>query len=563
MFYKITDKLTARELMIYIILTAAICCVYGRVTLFDFVGFDDPVYVVQNGHIQSGITWSALKWAFSTTYFGLWNPLVWISYMLDYQLYGLNAGGYHLTNLILHILSSLLLFGLFNRMTGEIWKSAFAAVLFALHPMHVESVAWIAERKDVLSAFFWISTLCLYVFFTEKQSITRYLPVLACFACALMSKPMAVTLPIIMILLDYWPLKRFEMQKGKNNLILWQLREKIPFFIMSAVLIIFTLNIPHDRDLKNMPLDFRFANASVSLVNYLQKTLWPQNMAVAYPLPDHIPFWQIAGAILLLIFLSTAVIVMMKRRPYMFVGWFWYIATMLPVLGIIHIADFAMADRYYYLPSIGISVIMAWGIPQLFPKKETRRKILFPVVIVFIAVISVLTWRQCGYWKNSIDLWTHAVRVTRDNVLAYNNLGYALFAEGKIEASIEYYNEAIRISHGDAPAYNNRGNAFASLGQYQQAINDYNEAIRMKPYYAPAFYNRGNAYKELGQYEQAIKDFDDTIRFSPYYTKAYNKRAAVYLNIGNMEMVCRDAQKACELGDCRLLKYAQDKKYCR
>jgi Tfp pilus assembly protein PilF len=563
MLNKITDNPIALKMIVYIILAAAIWGVYSQVTQFDFVNFDDPVYVIQNSHIQSGMTRDGLKWAFGTTYFGLWNPLVWLSFMLDYQLYGLNAGGYHLTNLVLHLLSALLLLWLLTRMTQAIGPSAFAAALFALHPMHTESVAWIAERKDVLSAFFWILTLCLYVWYIRKQVLGRYLAVLLCFACALMSKPMAVTLPVIMILMDYWPLKRFEPQQGKINLLLEQLKEKTPFFIVSALLIVFTLTIPNERDLRNLPLGLSFANASVSAITYLAKTLWPHNMAVFYPFPDKIPLWQVSGAVILLIFITTAVILMMKRRPYLFVGWFWYIITILPVIGIIHIADFAMADRYYYLPSIGIAVMLAWGIPLFFPNRATRKKILFPAAIAFLAVMSVLTWRQCGYWRDSKELWTHTLQVTEDNALAYNNLGYTLFTEGKVKESIEYYNKSISITQGDASAYNKRGMAYASLGQHQRSISDFNEAIRLKPNYAPAFYNRGNIYKDLGQYKQAIKDFDDTIRLSPYYTKTYNRRAAIYLKLGNMKMVCLDAQKACELGDCRLLKFAKDKKYCQ
>jgi Tfp pilus assembly protein PilF len=561
MLKKMTINTRIQMLIVCIVLIAVIWGVYGQVTQFAFVNFDDPVYVIQNSHVQSGITHNGLHWAFTTKYFGLWNPLVWLSFMLDYQLYGLNAGGYHLTNLILHILSTILLFRLFNRMTGEIWKSAFVAALFALHPLHVESVAWVSERKDVLSAFFWLLTLCIYVYYTEKPVVKRYLLVLFAFILALMSKPMVVSLPFIMILLDYWPLKRFELKK--DNLIMWQLKEKMPFLVLSAILVITTLYIPDNNDLEQLPFGLRYANAPVSFMTYLENTFMPNDLAVCYPFSDQIPFRHSLGALLLIIFISAVVIAMIKRLPYLFVGWFWYFITIIPVIGIVHIADFAMADRYYYLPSIGISVILAWGIPLLFPNKETRKMILFPAAIAFITLMSTLTWQQCGYWKNSIELWTHTLQATKDNALAHNNLGLALFAEGKVEESIKHYSEAIRITQGDAPAYSNRGNAYTLLGQYQQAISDYNEAIRLKPYYAPAFYNRGNVYKDLGQYEQAIKDFDDTIRLSPYYTRAYNKRAVVYLNLGNKEMVCSDAHKACELEDCRLLKYAQDKKYCR
>ena len=549
--------------MISFVLAATLWSIYGQVIHFDFVNFDDPLYIIQNKHIQSGITRDSLKWAFTTTYFGLWNPLVWLSFMTDHQLYGLNAGGYHLTNIILHLFSVLLLLRLLNRMTGAIWPSAFAAALFALHPMHVESVAWIAERKNVLSAFFWMLTLCLYVYYTEKPAVKRYLPVLFAFMLALMSKPMVVTLPVIMILLDYWPLKRLKPQKGNMDMIIRQLKEKAPLFILSAILIILTLNIPHERDLRQLPLSLSLANASVSLITYLTKTLWPHNMAVFYPLPDSMPLGYVFAAVLLLITITAAVIITRKRFPFLFVGWFWYAVAILPVLGIIHIADFAMADRYTYLPFIGIVIMLAWGISRLFANRETKSRILFPAAFVFLAVISLITWRQCATWKDSTNLWMHALRVTKNNALAYNNLGYTLFNQGKVKESIECYNKSLEITKGDPSAYNKRGIAYVSLGQYQQAVSDFSEAIRLKPYYAPAFFNRGNAYKELGQYDKALKDFDDSIRLSPYYTHAYNRRAEIYLKTGKPEMACPDARKACEMGDCGLMKFVQDKKYCR
>jgi tetratricopeptide (TPR) repeat protein len=540
MLNKINISSREQRLIIYAVLTVVIFAVFWQVNQFDFINFDDNVYVTQNSHIQSGLTAEGVRWAFSTKYFGLWNPLVWLSFMFDYQLYGLNAGGYHLTNLILHIMSALLLFWLFNRMTGAIWRSAFVAALFALHPLHVESVAWIAERKDVFSAFFWMLTLCLYVYYTEKPVIRRYLSVLFCFACALMSKPMVITLPIVMILLDYWPLRRFDSKK--SNLILWQLKEKINFFILSAALVINTFYSTQNAALitlydvssqpKEFPLFYRIANALVAFVTYLEKTLWPHDMAILYPFSDQIPLWQVLGASLLILLISVAVIVMMKRLPYLFVGWMWYAITIAPVIGIIQIsttAPYAMADRYHYLPSIGLAVMMAWGIPALIKSEEIRKELLLPAGIIFLAIISFLSWNQCGYWKNSITLFSHALHVTKDNVLAHNNLGFALFNEGKIEEAIDNYNKALRIIPDNIPSYNHRGIAYATLGQYQRAIEDFNEAIRLGPKVA----------------------------------QAYNNRGYVYLMQDNKKLGCPDAQKACSMGLCIALKYAEGRGYCR
>ena len=595
MLNKINIGPDRQRLIIYLVLTVVTFAVFWQVNQYDFINFDDPVYITENLHVQSGITLEGFRWAFSTKYFGLWNPLVWLSFMFDYQLFGLNAGGYHLTNLILHILSTLLLFWLFNRMTGAIWKSAFVAGLFALHPLHVESVAWIAERKDVLSAFFWMLTLCLYVYYTEKPVIKRYLLVLFSFVCALMSKPMVITLPVIMILLDYWPLERF--QSNKDNLILWQLKEKIPFFILSAVVAVITLYAPNNPSVRYYYLSSRISNAFVSFMIYLEKTFWPHDMAVFYPFPAHIPVWQVLSASLLIIVITTVVIAMVKHWPYLFVGWLWYTITILPVIGIIQIGNYSMADRYHYLPSIGIAVMLAWGIPSLIKSEKTRKKILFPAGIAVLFALVVLSWHQCGYWKNSATLFSHSLQVTKNNYLAHNSLGLALFAEGKTGEAIDQYNKAIRIRPDFIRPYHNRGAAYASLGQYQRAIADYNEAIRIRPDFAEVYNNRGIAYSLLGQQQQAIIDYNEAIRLKPGYFEAYNNRGNAYSDLGRKERAieefneairlkpdyglfyanratvyfyldqnkhgCLDARKACELGNCKTLEMANGNEYCR
>jgi tetratricopeptide (TPR) repeat protein len=603
MLNKITFSPERQRLVVYLTLTVVTFAVFWQVNQFDFINFDDHCYVTQNSHIQSGLKADGIRWAFSTRYFGLWNPLVWLSLMADYQLFGLNAGGYHLNNLVLHILSTLLLFWLFNRMTGAIWKSAFVAAVFALHPLHVESVAWIAERKDVLSAFFWMLTLCLYVYYTEKPVIKRYLLVLFSFVCALMSKPMVVTLPLIMILLDYWPLKRFESRK--TNLILWQLKEKLLFFILSVTLAIITLYTPNAADILNnqylnpIRLLSRLANAPVAFVTYLEKTFWPHDMVILYPFPEHIILWKVFGAILPIIIISAIVIVTMKRRPYLFTGWLWFAITITPVIGIIQISlttPYAMADRYHYLPSIGIAMMMAWGIPSLIKSDDKSKIIIFPA-IAFIAVMSILTWRQCGYWKNSIELWNHALQVTMNNTIAHNNRG-AVYAElGQYQSAIEDYNEVIKLQPVNFQVYYNRGNMYANLNQYQRAIEDLNKAIYLKPDYADAYYNRGTIYNNHGQYPLAIEDFNTAIGLKQDYASAYNNRGTVYFKLGQYQLAiedfnkavnlkqdyadaynnrnlaylkqrikessCSDAQKACESGNCKALEAAQNKGHCR
>jgi len=524
---KINISPSGQKLIVYIVLTLLTLAVFWQVNHYDFVNLDDYAYVKDNSHIQSGITLDEIRWAFSTTHAELWHPLTWLSLMFDYQLHDLNPGGYHLTNLILHILGTLLLFWLFNRMTGTVWRSAFVAALFALHPLHVESVAWIAERKDVLSAFFYMLTLCFYVYYTEKPVIKRYPLVVFSFVFALMSKPMVVTLPLIMILLDYWPLKRFESEKG--NLVLWQLKEKIPFFVLSAIFSIIALYAHHIPSRKPFPLSSRIAIAPVSFMTYLEKTFWPHDLAVYYPFSNQIPLGQILGATILIIIISAAVIVMVKRLPYLFVGWSWYAITILPVIGIMQVGGFAMADRYTYLSLIGIGIMLAWGIPSLIKSENIRKSILFPLGIVFIFIMSSITWKQCGYWKNSIELFNHALQVTKNNALAHNSIAPSLAEGGQINLAFYHFNEAIRINPDYADAYNNRGNAYSRLGKYQQAIEDYNKAIRLKPDYADAYHNRGLAY----------------------FTQGENK------------LGCIDAKKACESGICEILEVAADRGLCR
>lgn len=629
-----------QKLIVYIILAVVTFAVYWQVHNFDFINFDDISYVIENPHIRSGITLNGFLWAFGAKYNDLWNPLLWHSFMVDYQLFGLNAGGYHVTNLILHIMSALLLFWLFSRMTGAIWPSAFVAAVFTLHPLHVESVAWVSERKDTLSAFFWMLTLCLYVWYTEKPVIRRYLLVLFFFACALMSKPMVITLPVMMILLDYWPLKRLQTRnietkpeavsaenkkdkkKSKQGTLkentsppvaskssetkiggiipLWQLKEKTPFFILSALLAIISLYNPNVSTGKLIPVSDRIANALVTFVIYLGKTFIPYNMAVYYPFPSHIPVWQVIGATLLIILITAFVIVMLKHLPYLFVGWFWYAITIAPVIGIIQVslsAPYAMADRYHYLPSIGLAVMLAWGIPSLIQREEIQKRIFLPAGIIVIAALAVLTWMQCGYWKNSMELWNHALKVTKDNYIAHNNRGTVYGSLGRYESAMNDYNEAIRQNPDYADAYNNRGNIYKKLGQYrlaiednskaiqlnpysdkyynnrgntyvflgqhQLAIGDYNQAIRLNPYFAEPYSNRGNLYNNLNQNEMAMEDYNQAIRLKPDYADAYNNRAFVYLKTGNINLGCNDAQRACEMGVCATLNFAKAKGFCR
>jgi protein O-mannosyl-transferase len=600
MLNKINISPKKQILIVYIVLTIVTLAVYWQVHQYDFVIIDDQYYVTGNSYVQSGITSDGILAAFSIKPFG-WDPLTFISLMFDYEFYGLNAGGYHVTNIILHLMSTLLLFWFFNRMTRSIWRSAFVAGLFALHPLHVESVAWIGERKDVLSGFFWMLTLCFYVYYTEKPVIQRYMTVLFCYVCALMSKPMVLTLPIVMIILDYWPMGRLQsdnQQLSKNKIAgiipLWQLREKIPLIILSVIIAIITLSLRHHSYalyLERFPLGSRITNAPVSFVSYLGKTFWPHDLSILYPFSNHLSLGQVLGAVLLIFFISLAVIAAAKRSPYFLVGWLWYAITILPVIGIIQVGNEAMADRYTYLPSIGIFVMLAWGIPMFFPREEMRKKILFPLGIMVLALMAVLTWNQCHYWKNSVVLFNHALQVTKNNYLASDCMGIVMYDAEKNQQAIDYYtqtirmkpdftggyigrgityckigqyqpsikdyNEAIRLDNNYADAYHNRGVVYDKLGQYQEAIEDYSKAISLQPHYFEFYNSRGITYYKLGQYQRAIDDFNKAIHMEPNFAEAINNRGFAYFKQGDNKLGLHDAQKACELGTCKALEWAK------
>lgn len=570
-----TTQKNSRFLLICLLLALVTLAAFWKVNYSDFINYDDPVYVTENSNVQSGLTSEGIRWAFSTAYAEFWHPLTWLSLMLDYELYGLKPGGYHLTNLLLHMASTLLLFWLFQRMTGALWRSAFVAALFALHPLHVESVAWIAGRKDTLSTFFWMLTLCSYVYYTEKPAVCRYLLALLCFTCGLMSKPMLVTLPFVIILLDYWPLKRLyapkaivpspniapsaanrkpgdrkqrqaglkketlkkkispqdvpqplAAQTGERGL-LQALQEKIPFFILAIVFSGIALYAQYRVSFKTFPLASRMANAFISYVVYIEKTLWPQSLAVFYPFQSLFPLWKVAGAAMLLLLISMAVIAAARRLPYLFVGWFWYTGILLPVIGIIQVGKHALADRYTYIPLIGLFIMAAWGLPELLKKWRYQRPALFLSAALILSCLFVITWFQVGYWQDSITLFRHALSITTDNDVAHNNLGIALREKGNIEEAISHYREVLRINPDDGEAHNNLGNALFMRGQLREAEFHLREALRSKPKNAEVHYNLGIIMSSQGRNDEAIYHFRAALSINPDYLEAH-------FNLGNI-----------------------------
>jgi protein O-mannosyl-transferase len=591
--------------IIVIFLIVASFIAFGRIAENNFINLDDNEYILENHQIQSGFNAQSIHWAFTSVVRGNWHPLTLLSHMLDWSLFGANASGHHLVGLFLHIGTVIFLFLFLNKATNNIWPAAFVTALFALHPLRVESVAWASERKDVLSMFFGMACLYTYVFYTEVPKLFRYLLCLILFAISLMSKPMMVTLPFVLMLLDYWPLKRWqqsmnEPEGNRFNATGKLLLEKAPFIFLTLVSCVVTLWAQHKDQLvvslDSLPFPQRFSNAIVSCAAYLEKTVWPSNLALFYPFEYFLPLWKVIISGIILIIITLAVVYYIKKLPFLFVGWFWYLGTLVPVIGLVQVANQAMADRYTYLPSIGIAMMLAWGIPLFFPCERTKKMFLSGAGFAIIIFLAVLTWRQCGYWKNSATLFSHSLRVTENNHLAHNNMALTLMKEGRIREAIyhydratsivpdvyfysinrgiaysrvgEYqlalndYNKVISLAPNNADAYYFRGSLYGKNGQSRLAINDFNKAIELNQDYIQAYNNRGNTYTDMGQYQQAIENFNEAIRRNPDYADAYNNRAYVSLIQGDKISGCRDAQKACELGNCKMLKAAKSKGTC-
>ncbi len=568
------NKNKKQTYLIIIFLIVACCIAFGRIVGNDFINFDDPRLITKNSHVQNGINTESIKWALTDSHLEYWNPLTWLFIMLDWQLFGTNASGHHLVSLFLHIGAVLFLFLFLNKATKGLWSSAFAAAIFALHPLRVESVAWASELKDVLSMFFGMAMLYAYAYYVENHRISKYLICLILFALSVMAKPMMVTLPFLLLLLDYWPLERWKKSTAAPiekrfkfaSRLVW---EKAPFFLLTITSSMTTFFYAQNKgtavpSAETLSFSTRAANAIISYVVYLKKTIWPVDLAIFYPYEFSPALWKIFISGLILLAITTIVIYYMKKLPFFFVGWFWYLGTLIPVIGLIQVGTQAMADRYTYLPSIGISIMLAWGIPLLFWRINIREKILFLAAIAVLCVLSVSTWMQCGYWENSITLFGHALRVTKDNYIAHSNYGLSLFTEGKVEEAIKHYDKAIALGQSHAAEfYTNRGIAYDHLGQHQRSLEDYNEAIRLKPDLVVAYNNRGNTFNKLGQYQNAIQDYNKAIKLKPDYVDAYRNRAVAYFKMGDKNPGCLDAQKACKLGNCKTLAFARENGHCR
>ena len=570
-----------------VFLIAITWLVFGQTLSHEFVNFDDHVYVYENPVITGGLTLPGIIWAFTHSHARNWHPLTTISHMLDCQLFGLNAGGHHFTNVFLHTIAVVLLFLVLRQMTGgpsrtgSVWPSAFVAALFAIHPLHVESVAWISERKDVLSGVFFILTLGAYARYARRPSVARYIMMSILFACGLMSKPMLVTLPFVLLLLDYWPLgrgrgmeisgERSEVRRersvvsGRWSVVRGLVVEKIPLLALSAASCLATLLGQRQAagSIDQLPFAWRVNNAIVTCVAYIWQMLWPVKLAVFYPHPDNrLLLWQIFLALALLIAITVAVIASRQKRPYLMTGWLWYLGMLVPVIGLVQVGEQARADRYTYLPQVGLYLALTWTIVDLSASWRRRREILGVAAAVVITALTWRAWIQASYWKNSETLWTHTLAVTSDNDVAHNNLGFIFLRRGELDEAISHFQTALNIradnpqTHynlGSALVHNNLGNALVRKKLVDEAITHYEKAVELRPDYADGHYNLGSALLQEGRIDEAIAHWQKTVSLQPNDAEAHTTLGDALLRKGEIGQAIAHYEKALEIAPHSLL----------
>ena len=534
------SQLMVRNLdrVLAILLLVATIGTYWQVQNNDFIYFDDPSYVTQNRHVKAGLTKDSLAWAFRTFHASNWHPLTWLSHMLDCQLYGLNPAGHHLTSLFFHLANTLLLFLVLRESTGRRWPSFLVAGLFALHPLHVESVAWISERKDVLSTFFWMLTILAYIRYVQRPTFHLYLLTLFLFVCGLLAKPMLVTLPFVLLLFDYWPLGRirsggrYPIKVAQGNLygapmptghLVW---EKIPFFVLAAASSIVTFLAQAEgraiQSLDAIPLQARIFNAVFSYLRYMAKALWPNDLAVFYPHPGNtLGSWVVLASALILVFFTILVLRQALSRPYLTVGWFWFLGTLVPVIGLIQVGMQAMADRYTYIPLVGLFVVAAWGLADLSKKIRFHHSLSVLCTVLILSALIPVTRQQLKYWQGTLSLFHHALKVTKDNYAAHFIIARVEGERGAMDRAFFHYNKAVEIHPAFVAMMHNRvGYHLAEQGQLEEAVAQFTKALEIRSDYASAHNNLGVVLARKGQLDEAIVQFLEALKISPRYAKA-------------------------------------------
>jgi Flp pilus assembly protein TadD len=518
------------DLWIYLLLAVAVLAAYAPVLHFDFVSYDDPDYVTANPHVQAGLTWAGVAWAFRSSFAGNWFPLTWLSHMVDSMLFGMDSGWHHFTNVWIHALSTLLWFAVLKRLTGARWRSALVAFLFALHPLHVESVAWVAERKDVLSGLFWVLTLWSYTAYTARPGPVRYGLTLLLFCLGLMAKPMIVTLPLVLLLLDRWPLRR-----GMRVL------EKVPFFAASIAVSVVTVLVHKEvgatASFSLIPAVVRFENSLVSYAAYILQMLWPVDLAVFYPYPLGS---LVVPAVIAGIALAAVTVLSIRefpRCPYLAVGWLWYLITLLPVIGLIQVGAQARADRYTYIPMIGLAIAMVWGVSEALERwPRTRMAVAAGVCLACLT----LTWVQVQYWRDSITLYEHAIDATSGNYVARFNLASVLEKRGDLAGAVAQMRETVRIRPRFALAHSELGQLLARSGQPEEALPELRTAVGLRPDVAEAYVRLGSVLGALGRNDEAAVAFSEGTRLHPENADGHYNFGIALAQAGKLQDAARE-----------------------
>jgi len=512
-------------IVIPVFLAALVWIVFGQTLHYDFVDYDDLDYVTKNAQVTRGLSWEGIAWAFTHFHSSNWHPLTWISHMVDCQIYGLDPWGHHFTNVLVHTANAILLFFLFRQLTGALWPAAFVSAIFAIHPLRVESVAWVSERKDVLSGLFFILTLMAYVRYARGPRRSRYIAVVVFFVMGLMSKPMVVSVPFILLLLDYWPLNRLE----PNRRALWlMVREKLPLIALALVSSVVTVFAQRGslQPITHISLPQRMSNAAISYLDYLRDLFWPKDLAVLYPWTSELRLQPlvIAFSLLVLLVVSVAVIIL-RRQRYLATGWFWYLIMLLPVIGIVHVGNQSHADRYTYLPQIGIYLILAFGAVELCTQWRFMRAPITALAAVCVIALTFTARVQASYWQDSETLWRHALAATTDNIIAEGNLGLALHWKGKDREAMEHFERSLSINRQQPEVLSSLGNFYLELGRVEDSISVLKEALELEPKLEDAHYNLGNTYLRIGKAREALHQYRRALDIESNDIEALNNMA--------------------------------------
>ena len=552
--------ISKRIVLTCLALILACAVIYAPVRHFGFMtSWDDSDYVTDNAYVSQGLTSQGVAWAFTSMAASNWHPLTWLSHMLDVQLFGMDPGPQHVVNLLFHILNTLLLFGLLHRATGAWGRSAFVAGLFAVHPLHVESVAWIAERKDVLSAFLWLLAMWAYVSYARRPRVSQYLIVALLFGLGLLAKPMLVTLPFALLLLDFWPLRRVKFEgdgwaalRGRWRDVSRLVREKAPLMILAAASCIVTFSAQQRGGavVTAASLSARLGNAAVSYVAYIGKMLWPLHLAAFYP-ARLLSVWSVSAGVGLLIGITILAVRAGQRRGFFLAGWLWYVGTLVPVIGIVQVGGQAMADRYTYIPSIGLFLIAAWGLPELLHGWRQRSVALSVAAVGALAVFAGLARAQVPYWSDGVALWRHALEATEDNPVANNNLGGLLLKQGQETQAIPYLAEALRVRPNYPEALNFMGMALMYQGQLDRAASYFNEALRVRPASPLAQDNLGAALMFQGKLDEAAPHVAEALRLRPDFADAHENMGRILAGRGQFDAAIDEYREALRLNPAR------------